>query len=188
MKKLALPLIVLIMLTGIDQLAGAQTSDQIRGLYLTYDDYVHHKLSYSDDKVNLHEFLGQGSIIVVSNGKKTVLSKQQVYGYHDKGTDYRYFNNIAYQVLDTRGFYLYSLDKLTQGGKGPKPVRSLYFSIKADATVLPLTGSSLDRAFADNHKFRYLINAQVRSDDDLATYDNALSEYKIKELYQESLK
>jgi len=188
MKKLTLPLIILIVLTGMNQLAGAQTPNQIRGLYLTYDDYVHHKLSYSGDKVNLHEFLGQGSIVIVSNGKKTILSKQQVYGYHNNGADYRYFNKVAYQVLDTRGFYLYSLDKLTQVGKGPKPVQALYFSTKADATILALTETSLERVFATNQKFRYLVEAQFKSDDDLATYDNTLNEYKVKELYQESLK
>jgi hypothetical protein len=188
MKKLTLTLIILIVLTGTDQLSGAQASGHTRGLYLTYEDYLQHKLSYSSDKIYLHEFLGQGSITVISNGKKIALSKEQVFGYHDNGHDYRYFGDATYEVLDTKGFYLYSHDRLEQQGKGQKSVRSLYFSAKADAAILPLTETTIEKAFAANHKFRYLVEAQFRSDDDLARYDNSLNEYKIKELYEESTK
>lgn len=193
MKTLKLTLAILVILTGIGLSVAKAQPAHASGLYMTLADYLNHKLSYTQDentKLRLNEFLGRKTITVITGGKKLILQKDQVFGYHDAaGHDYRFFDNAAYQVVDTSGFYLYSFDRLVQAGKGgPKPVRSMYFSIKTDAAILPLTEDSLDLAFAKNPKFRYTVEAQLGSDGALASYDNALNVYKIKEIYKESSK
>src|ERR1700743_3639966 len=92
----------------------------------------------------------------------------------------------------SNGLYLtyndFKHDKLTAGGKGPKPVSTEYFSTKANVEILQLTQQNIDKAFASNYKFRNLVQAEFKTDDQLTEYDNALNKYEIKELYIESSK
>src|ERR1700692_3072935 len=140
MKKLKFSIFILIMLFVISMksIALAQ-SEKTSGLYLTQDDFLNHKLSYQvnsrnsgENKLYLHEFLGRNKVTVITNGKKLELLKSRIFGYHDSSNqDYRCFGNVAYQIVDTKGFYLYSFDKLVQLGKGPKPTSTYYFSTGA---------------------------------------------------------
>lgn len=191
MKKFELPAIVLMLLTfGFVYTSNAQ--QQTRGLYLTYNDFVHHKLSYQSsagDKIYIHEFIGQNSVTVINNGKKITLPKSTIFGYHDAyNNDYRFYDSKAYQVIDTTGFYIYSYDRLAQQGKGPRPTRTYYFGRKNDSRILPLTSDNIALAFPKNNKFKYMVEVASKSDIKLDTYDAGAGEYKIKELYAESLK
>jgi hypothetical protein len=112
-----------------------------------------------------------------------------LFGYHDSyGNDYRFYENKAFQVIDTTAFYIYSYDKLIQQGKGPKPTRVYYFSKKNLGEILPLTAENIAKAFPKNAKFRYMVEVAAKTDIKLDAYDNESNEYKIKELYAESLK
>lgn len=181
---------VIIITFGLVQKSNAQ--NQSNGLYLTFNDYLHHKLSYGsmvkDDKIAIHDFMEGSTITVVSNGAKQTLSKNEVFGYRENNLDYRFQDNKAYQVIDTAGFYIYKHDKLTQQGKRPKLVSTEYFSTNANGKILLLTQQNVDMAFASNYKFRYIVQAEFKNDDQLNEYDHALNEYKIKELYTESSK
>src|ERR1700676_956391 len=129
MKKFKLPVILVIILTfGLIQQSNAQK--QLKGLYLTSNDYLHHKLSYSTDAsskstIYIHEFIGRNNVTVITNGKKQLIAKGEIFGYHDNNHDYRFYNNIAYQIDDTTGFYIYSYEKLIPQtpGKGPRPTK-----------------------------------------------------------------
>ena len=90
-----------------------------------------------------------------------------------------------YKILDTSGFYLYSLNKLVQGEKIARPQTVYYFSVKAGDSIQELTLANLEKAFAANTKFRYQLEAQFHRDQDLIAYDNTLKTYKIKYLYQQ---
>jgi len=193
MNKFKLTMIIIIIAFGF--IKNSSASPKSSGLYLTFNDFVNHKLSYVSDpsgtqnnKIIYHEFLGGGKVTVVNNGKKLVLSKDQVFGYSNGNQDYRFYGNKAYRIVDTNGFYLYSADKLVQQTKGMKPVKTFYFSTKADNELLTLTQENINKAFAANHKFRYLVQAQFRSDEDLDQYDGAVNEYKIKEIFTDSSK
>jgi hypothetical protein len=107
---------------------------------------------------------------------------------HSQKPDYRHVGHRAYQVLDTTGFYLYSYNKLVQGEKIARPTTVYYFSVKADDPVQELTLVNLEKAFAENTRFRYALEAQFRSDKDLIAYDGLLKTYKIKNLYTQSSK
>jgi hypothetical protein len=186
MKKFKLPVILIIIITfGFIKNVNAQK--QSEGLYLTYSDYVNHQLSYTDAKIKKNEFVGSKNVTVVSNGKKTIIAKDQLFGYHDANGDYRYRDGKAYQIVDTTGFYIYSYDKLVQQGKGPKPTKVYYFSKKYDDAILPLTPENIAAAFPKNTKFKNMVELASRSDIKLDAYDAQSNEYKIKELYSESL-
>ncbi len=193
MKKFKLPVIIIIMTLGFIKNSPAQT--QSNGLYLTYSDFKNHKLSYGFDsneprnnKIILHDFFEGSKVTLISNGKKQTFAKSEIFGYRENNRDYRFQDNKAFEIIDTDGFYLYKHDKLTAGGKGPKPVSTEYFSTKANAEILQLTQQNIDKAFASNYKFRNLVQAEFKTDDQLTEFDNALNKYQIKELYIESSK
>ncbi|WP_428330128.1 hypothetical protein [Mucilaginibacter sp.] len=193
MKKLKLPLTLLFILAAVS-VQNSFAQKQTTGLYLTYNDYLHHKLSYTSDepkgtKLVIHEFIGQKNVTIINNGKKKQLPKSELFGYHDaNNNDYRFFDNKAYQIVDTTGFYIYGYDRLVQEGKGPKPLRTYYFSTKSNSSIMPLTPENIAVAFPKNQKFRNMIEVESKADIRLDAYDNVSAEYKIKEIYAESLK
>jgi hypothetical protein len=180
-------IIAIIMTFGFIQQSNAQK--QSKGLYLTYSDYLSHKLSYTNDPIFTHEFLEGSNVTVTSNGQKHDFEKSKLFGYHDNdNNDYRFYDNKAYQIIDTTEFYIYSYDKLIQQGKGPKPTKVYYFSKKAGSEILPLTPENIAIAFPGNAKFRDMVEVAYKSDIKLDAYDELAHEYEIKELYAESLK
>ena len=98
----------------------------------------------------------------------------------------RSIGHSHFRIIDTAGFYLYSIDKLVQGEKIARPQTVYYFSRRADDPVQELTLANLEQAFAANTGFRYRLEAQFRLDKDLIAYDRTLNEYKIKYLFRES--
>src|SRR5437879_7389062 len=128
MKSLKSLLIIISVTFGFAAESIAQS--QSKGLYLTFNDYQNHKLSYGTDqhasnanKIFMHEFIGDNKITVISNGKKLMFNKGEIFGYRNSNKDYRFYESKAYQIVDTTGFYIYSFEKLVQEGKGPKPGR-----------------------------------------------------------------
>lgn len=180
-------IIVIIMTFGLIQKSNAQK--QSSGLYLTYNDYLNHNLSYKSDPISIHEFFGGNYVTVISNARKQEIEKNKIFGYRDNsGSDYRFFNNKTFQVIDTAEFCLYSTDKLLLQGKDPKPTKVYYFSKKTTGEILPLTPENIARVFADNAKFRYMVEVAYKSAIKLDAYDDLSHQYKIKELYTASLK
>ena len=195
MKKHMLPIMLIAILAfGSANQSNAQT--HAKGLYLTYSDYLGHKLSYTEDpsnssgnKIALHEFFGSDKITVTSDGKKLSFDKEQIFGYRDaNGNDYRFHDGEAYQIVDTKGFFIYSHDSLVQQGKGPKPTTGYYFSKTSSSPVLPLTFRNVVSAFPENPKFRYMAEVAATYNVKADAFDSSLNEYKIKELYIKSLK
>ena len=191
MEKFKLPVIIIIMTLGFIKNSSAQI--QSNGLYLTYKDFINHKLSYGSDepkktKIILHEFLGGSKVTVINNGTKQTFSKSHEFGYRENNHDYRFQGNKSYEIMDTDGFCIYQRDKLVQGRKGLEPASMGYFSTKANTAIMQLTQQNISIAFASNYKFRNMVQAEFKSDQELDNYDKALNKYEIKELYIESRK
>jgi len=168
-------------------IAGTQTT----GLYLTSEDYINHKLTFETDgsngnSIKLNGFFESGNVVVNYNGKKQVLSKNEVFGYRTNNQDYRYFNNTAYKILDIKDFYLYSSLKLIQQGKGPKPVEAYFYSSTVKSAVVPLSIKNLQNTYAENSQFKYMVEAEFSSDNALVQYDAAIKEYKVKYIFEQS--
>ena len=89
-----------------------------------------------------------------------------------------------YHVLDSAGFYLYSLRKLVQGEKIARVETVYYFSVDDRSPVKELTLANLAAAFPGNACFQYHLEALFHSDKGLIAYDPYLKMYKIKWLYR----
>jgi hypothetical protein len=170
----------------------AMAQSQLSGLYLTANDYANHKLSYESNghdgnAIEFNEFLGSAKITVLYNGKRQSIYKSAIYGYHMDNQDYRYFNSVAYKIVDTKDFFIYSSPKLVQQGKGPKCTEAFYFSSTAIDEIKPLSIKNLESTYAANTKFRYLVESVFTSDNALTSYDSAISEYKVKYIYDQSI-
>jgi hypothetical protein len=190
MKTITL-FIAFLAITSFTQNSIAQ--DKSMGLYLTLNDYQNHKLSFetvegSSNSIRLNSLFESASIVVWHDGKKQVFSKNEIFGYRSKNEDYRFFNNSAYKIIDTKDFYIYSHPKLNQQGKGLKPVDTYYFSDVANGKLQPLTIGNLEVAFAKNPKFKYTIGEHFKSDNELIAYDPTIKEYKLKYLFDQSTK
>jgi hypothetical protein len=105
-----------------------------------------------------------------------------------RGQAYRTVGKEKFRVLDTSGFYLYSINKLVQGEKIARPENVYYFSVDRDSPVWELTLDNLEKAFASNPKFRYSLEASFHGDKQLMGYDKATKMYKIKYLYSQAIK
>ena len=111
-----------------------------------------------------------------------------LYGGIAKGQDFRKVGREKFRVVDTTGFYLYSINKLVQGEKIARPETVYYFSVNRQSPVLELTRENLEKAFAGNAKFRYSMEEEFRTDKELMAYDKLMKVYKLKYLYSQSSK
>ena len=188
MKTIKLFIPVLLMIVFVQNSFAKQKI----GLYLTAEDYLNHKISYESDgsngnKVLLHAVFGSYKIVVVQNGIKHTFSKNEIFGYRLNDQDYRYFNNSAYRIIDSRGFYIYGYCKLVPEGKGLKDSEFFYFSSQADNEIKPLTIDNLQAVFSKDARFLYAIQGFFRTDTELTAYDTSLKEYKLKYLYAQTM-
>jgi hypothetical protein len=155
------------------------------GVYLNENDYKDHKLTYASntDKIQLNEFLGGNTITVTNDGKKVSLAKSEIFGYRLANQDYRFYNNVAYKIIDTAGFTLYSREKLTQQAKGYKPTEQYFYSVNDKQAVKDLTVENLTASFPQSADFRYSLLNNFHNDADLAAYDKVAKQYEVKYLY-----
>jgi hypothetical protein len=165
------------------------------GIYLSYDHFRQHTLTYpfdchsSTDKLVLNNFLGGSSIRIIHQGERHSFRKDQIFGYREcDGKDYRFYNKTSYCILDTARFYLYSAEKLVQGDKIARPAILYYFSTDASSQPVPLTIANLETTFAANRAFCYQLHSDFHSDADLVTYLPSLKTYKLKYAYGQSSK
>ncbi len=186
MKTSIKVLIALITIMVCANILMAQNTTTTTGIYLTEQDYKANKLSYvlgDNDRLRQNAFLNGKNVVLTYQGKKVKLSKNEIYGYRQNGTDFRFFNTEAYQILDTVGFMLYSHDKLVQKGKGNVPVAAYYYSVNGQQPVMDLTVANLWKSFPAQSGFRYSVRSYFRSDADLISYDRQVKMYMIKYLF-----
>ncbi|HEV3222778.1 MAG TPA: hypothetical protein VGZ90_07865 [Puia sp.] len=191
-----------LMLTGILLITFAFKSNKLQsggnsGIYLTVMDFYNQRLSFAFDcnsnngKLTLNEMLGSSSGSIVSNGEKHAFDKTKAYGYRNCDSKiYRFFGKGEYQILDTSDFYIYyryeQVEKVK--GKGLVKTDEYFFSKNAESPIQLLTIENLKKAFPDNLPFHYAIDAHFRNDQELIAYDSYFKGYKLKYLYNQSLK
>jgi hypothetical protein len=167
------------------------------GIYLTVQDFYNHKLSYGFDcnsnngKLNLNDLSGSSGGYVVSKGEKHYFDKYKTYGYRScDNKTFRFFGKDEYQILDTADFFLYYSYRQVEKVKGKGLVKTdeYFFSRYAGSPIQLLTIENLKRAFPDNLAFHYAIDAHFRNDQELIAYDSYSRSYKLKYLYNQSLK
>lgn len=184
MKKV---LIVLILAASIG--VKAQTS----GVYLTAADFESGKLAYAIDcskekhKIKLNEFLGRDYITVIHDNQPHNLKKEEIFGYKNcNDVIYRLSVDKHYQVLNPKEkILLYKIEFLPS--KNQNSTTSYFFSNTATGEVKELTLTNLKNAFSENHRFHDALDAEFKSNENLARYDSFHKVYKINRLYASSL-
>jgi hypothetical protein len=160
------------------------------GIYRTQADYTDHHI-LPVEKIGPSGVLNSNKIIIITGGKKTVVKKDELFGYRDaKGKDYRFYQHNDLEIVDTTGFFLYRYTGLcpNAGGKGFSSKTVYYFSKGGGTEPSLLNVKNLEDAFASNTRFRYSLYPYRLLDNELADYDQYARCYKVKYLFEQSLK
>ena len=108
---------------------------------------------------------------------------------HKAGNQQRIYGNATYEILDTTSFYLYKRTRIVNITKGSlQPVTEYSFSVNADAPIQPLSIEVLKQAYPDNTEFHYLLDGHFQTNAALLQYDPFLKMYKLKYLFNKSIK
>jgi hypothetical protein len=186
MKALKLMILVPFMAFFIQ---NATANGQSAGLYLTLQDYMNHKLSYTtvgNDKLRVSGLFGSSTVVLIHDGKKQVFAKSEIFGYSKDGEDFRFFNNAEYRIVSSKGILIYTSITLVQQGKGPKPTEQYYFSASLSDPIQQLTIANIRGVYAKYPKFTYAAENLLKNEGDLAVYDSYNKQYKIAWLYSQN--
>jgi hypothetical protein len=168
---------------------NAAANGQSTGLYLTVQDYMNHKLSYTtvgNDKLKVGGLFGSRKVVLTHEGKKQVFAKSEIFGYSKDGEDFRFFNNEEYCIVSSKGILIYTRTTLVQQGKAPKPIEQYYFSSGLSDPIQLLTIANIKSVYAKQPQFTYAVESQFKNDGDLAAYDSYNKQYKIAWLYSQN--
>ena len=191
MKKIKI-LSFSIFVISIAVFANSQSFSKHKGgIYLTYQDYINHHISYNNsDKIILNQLLASSNIKIVENSKIVELKKNEIFGYCDKNNqDFRFYNNELYKIVINDYLFIYSFYSSSneEKGKGWIKKQTYYFSITGNSELVPLTVANLKKAFPNNLKFHDLLD-DVKSDEDLCHTDEYTHDIKVNYLLKKSLK
>ena len=162
---------------------------QNSGVYLSAADFASGKLTYEINcstekhKIQLNEFLNQDYITVVHDKQSHKLPKKEIFGYKDcDNITYRFAEKSHYVILNpTEEILLYK--HTIEGAKNQKAEIHYYFSVSGAGQVQSLTLMNLKNAFRGNHRLHDALDAEFKSDAELAQYDSFHKMYKINRLY-----
>jgi hypothetical protein len=162
------------------------------GVYLSLNDFENNQLSYAtnaasdDNKIRFNEFFPKPYIIVKHNGEKLQLFKDEIYAYKNKKTIVRTWNFTPYYFLEKGHVWIYYKDVYASQPKGMQRIRKYFYATSGKGEILPLTVNNLKRSFPENDLFHIYLDAQFRSDADLAHYDNFANKYKVNHLLEKT--
>ncbi|WP_133995389.1 hypothetical protein [Dinghuibacter silviterrae] len=167
----------------------AFTNPDTKGIYRTQADFDQHHLEFSAPAssrkviIRTHEFLGAPHVTIDSGGQKYYILKVELFGYSDGKKNFRFFEDQAYEIIDTAGFYLYAKSALPKE-KGSIVKTEYFFSTSGSDAIQPLTIENLKAAYPAKTAFRYALDVQFGRDSHLLDYDNQLKTYKLKAIFQ----
>lgn len=171
---------------------GINTNGQnhFSGLYLTQTDFENRHLTYSTadpnekNKIRFNEIFGKPYINIRHNGEKIIIFKDDIFAYQKKGKIVRTHNFISYDFIENGVLWIYAKDFNVQLGKGIRRERKYFYSVSGREDILPLTVSNLKRSFPGKHEFHNFLEAQFRSDADLASYNKVEKKFRVNHLLE----
>ena len=163
---------------------------QNSGVYLSASDFASGKLTYEincateQHKIKLNEFLNKDYITVVHNKQPHNLQKKEIFGYKDcDDLSYRFTGDNHYVILNpTEEILLYK--HTIAGSKNQEAAIHYYFSLSSKGEVQTLTLANLKNAVPNNLKFHDALDAEFKTDGQLASYDSFHKMYKVNRLYR----
>lgn len=189
MKTLKFSIILLALFLFKISAQATANIDPKSGIYLTASDYKNKQLHLSDDqltknKFRLNEFFGGKTLTLSHKGEDHQFSKDSIYGYRDNdGSDYRFYKSYTekYKILENGRIVIYERQQAGNKQTGFKPLVSYYFSDGVDGEVYLLSLDNLKKLFKDQPAFD-IIDANFRTDYDLAEYDKYHQTFRINRL------
>lgn len=185
MKKLVVFFLFLISYNVPEALA----QEENEGVYLTSNDYVTGKLSYQCTKgkrykLHLHEIINTATVKIIRGDTSIALIKNNVYGYRDKHTiSYRFYNNIAYEIMTTSQHIMLYKTTILTGNKGAQTLDKYFFSTTTDSPICALNKQNLKNEFAINTWFIAAIDLYFKTDNELLNYDTFHQQYTLHYVY-----
>jgi hypothetical protein len=159
------------------------------GVYRSAADFRQGKMFLQVDcqtethRIKLHEFSNKSYIDVIHDGKKNTLQKSEIFGIRDcGGHDFRFFQNLDYQLMENLGLVIYQ--KKATAPTGAEMLggqMDFFFSTQLDGPIQPLTLAALKRATPGNRAFHNALDAQFQSAN-VADYDTFHKMYKVNQL------
>lgn len=158
-------------LFGICAMVKSQSAGS--GLFETSQDFIDQKMIYSGESttIEINEFSDKDYITVVQNNHSHYLKKKDVFGYTDRNNiTYRFVGNSLYLILNpSEETLLYQHESLSAKNQGK--VMHYYFSSGALGEVQELTLKNVKNTFPNDLAFHEALDAEFRSDEELASYE-----------------
>lgn len=205
MKNKNIFFVAFITLTCITSLVNAQISESVspfktteasnrEGVYLSANDFTNGKVSFAHNKKNkkykfyLNEIIHTSSIKIISGDTVIVLKKDLIFGYYDKkNTCYRFYNKVAYKIINSsEKILLYSRSSLVGGIKNNRTVTNYFFSVTANSSIYPLTKWNLKTVLCKDVLFHELLDIYFQSDNELTAYDSTNKITILNRIYETS--
>ena len=153
---------------GIFAMAKAQSASI--GVYETSQDFLNQKMVYASatTAIKVNESSNVDYVTVVYNKQSHNLKKKDVFGYTDSNNQtYRFVGNTRYLVLNpSEETLLYQHESKSTNGV----VMHYYFS-RGAGEVQELTLANVKNAFPNDLAFHEGLDAEFRSDAELASYE-----------------
>lgn len=186
--------ISIVLTVAIIYLSGSFVMAQrATGIYLTTDDFMNNKLSYTNFenrrcKIRLRDISFKLPIKITCGDSTLRLKKDSIYGYKDcEGGLHRLFSKQVYTIVSLdSNIQLYRV--MTSGKtKYETPSYDYYFSRTPASPVYLLSFRNIERIYVDNNKFCEFIEMHFSADTELLEYDDWHKTYKINRLLELSL-
>lgn len=170
------------------------SAQKITGLYKDQHDFVSNKLTHQEacdaknNYIMADEVFSSSKILIKEDGKKMKELKKDYFGYVNcKGVTYKFYDGQNCEMLDTAGFDLYKRIYLA-GGKGYRKITKYYFSKDSNDALQPFTMQNLSNSFHSNDKFIYALETSFHNDAELTEYVTYLKSFKVKYIFNETIK
>lgn len=172
---------------------GANAQSHLRGIYLTQLDFESKKLTYSTgdpkdrNKIRFNELFGKPYITIRHNGEKIILFKDEIFAYGKKDNIVRTRGLISYNFIEQGVIWIYSRDISISEGKGIRRERKYYYSVSGKDEIIPLTVYNLKKSFPEKYLFHNFLDAQFKSDSDLASYNSFTNKFQVNHLLETTI-
>ena len=164
------------------------------GVYLSVNDFMAGKTSYVDNhqtgkyKLCVNKLFCPATIKIIKGDSIIRLSKNSVFGYRDKRSNfYRFYKRITYKILNPgEKILLYTSTAMAGVPKNIHLVTTWYFSENAGSPVYPLTRKNLKTVLYKEVALHTLLDVYFSSDNELSASDLLNKKYMLNRVYDES--
>ena len=178
-------------------------SNDVEGLYLTFADFKHGKLTrptdkqHKGDKIKLKQFFISPKIISIEQQSETKFNKDSIFAIRlSNGESYRFISRTPYLVADTSSLYIYTYKttKSVYSTSGPHrrskevPITYYYFSLASNKAVHTLTLASVRKYVLTEPILHFAVCTKFTDDTMLQTMNNQTNRFELNETILSVLK